>query len=225
MITLKEQLAEIEMLMQEARYDEAFLLIETVLPDRKLRVDEALTLLCHQAFIRGAEKRYEEARQIFEQAIERAKQNGRMQRMSELYHLSGLNEVAAGNPRVALTLFRKELSLVSSGIEDYFTQLSNNYYEQGCIFFGLDDVVEAKMYFELALAFAETDGAAIAEARAREGLGRCAIAELRIKDALTHLSDGLTHYNEVKDKNGAMRVRRLIKRAHELDDAKGEKNE
>lgn len=225
MITLKEQLAEIEKMMQEARYSEAFRMIEIALPDRKLRVDEALTLLSHQAFIRGEEKRYDEARELFEQAIARAKQNTRMQKMSELYHLSGLNEVAAGNPQAALSLFRKELSLVSSGIEKYFTQLSNNYYEQGCIFFGLDDVNEAKMYYELALAFAETDGTAIAEARAREGLGRCAIAQLRIKDALEHLSDSLTHYNDVKDRNGAMRVRRLMKRAHELKAAEGVKHE
>lgn len=212
MVSIKERLAEADQSFAKGKEDEAFEKYTDLLTDPKLKSDEFFRIMQRRGEILSQKEQYEEAREVFSQAVAKAMQQGKHQKASEFWHYSAVNEVAAGHLEQAIADFRRELDLSSSRYENYFYQLSTNYYEQGSVFLRQGDLDESRMYFELALAFAETDGIPLAEARAHDGLGRFYEAAGADADALMHLATALSQYNEAKDRAGAQRMRRLTKK-------------
>lgn len=212
MVSIKDRLAAAEELYAKGNQDEAFDRYTDILSDPKLKSDEFFRIMHQRGSILNDRGQYDDAREVYLTAVAKAMQQGKNQKASEFWHESGVNEVAAGRLDAAISDFRRELDLSSSRYENYFFQLSTNYYEQGSVFLTLGDLDESRMYFELALAFAETDGISIAEARAHDGLGRYYEAAGTDADALMHIASALSQYNEAKDRAGAQRMRRLSKR-------------
>lgn len=212
MVSIKERLAEAEELFAKGKQGEAFERYSDLLNDPKLKSEEFFRVMQRRGGILSERSLYDEARDVYLAAVAKAMQQGKNQRASEFWHLIGINEVAAGRLEAAISDFRRELDHSSSRYENYFFQLSTNYYEQGSVFLALGDLDESRMYFELALAFAETDGIPLAEARAHDGLGRYYEAAGNDADALMHIASALSQYNEAKDRAGAQRMRRLSKR-------------
>lgn len=212
MLSLKDQIVQAYQRHEAGAFEDALERYGMLMKEPRLKSDDFFAMAEKAGDILTKLKRFEDAREMYMTAIARAKQLKKYQRVSEFWHLSALNEVSAGHPETAIADFRNELDMTSSRNENYFFQLSTNYYEQGSLFFGEGDTAEGKLYFELALAFAETDGIVIAEAKAHDGLARYYQSIDAYEEAMHHLTTALSQYNEAKDRNGAQRMRRLLKK-------------
>ncbi len=218
MISIKEQMLRADQLAEQGQHDEALVSYNTILKEPRLRSDDYFMLCQKIGAIYTANNRFDEAKDIYKAAIARANQLKKYQRVSEFWHVSALNEINAKRPEEAIANFRHELDMTSSRNENYYSQLSTNYYEQGCLFMELGEYDEGRLYFELALTFSETDGIVISEARAHDGLGCYYLTSDEYDLALFHFTTALSRYNEAKDKAGAQRMRRQLKKMKEERD-------
>lgn len=216
MLSFREQLAEAERFVEDGQQDAALDRFTLILKDPRLKSDDFVSVSRQAGSFLTSSKRFDEAREIYMTAITRAKQHKKYEKAAELWHQSALNEISAGRADAAIQDLRNELDLMSSRYEGYFRKLSANYHRQGTLFLELGDLAESKLYFELALAFAETDGDVPAEANAQDGLARCYERKGELAQALLHFGLALEKYNETKDKTAAQRVRRQIKKLKEV---------
>jgi tetratricopeptide (TPR) repeat protein len=207
----REKIVRVDTLMEEKEWAKALELCDTLLDDPKLRSDDFFQLMKIKGQALGKLKRFSEAREIFLSAIGRADQQNKRDLIWRFWKEAAVNEEAAGNLEGAIADLRRALSSLSSRRERYFEHLAENYYEQGRLFFAQNDFEESRLYYELALAYAETEGDTLAASKAHYGLGRYYRAVGEQARAGQHFSTSLAGFSEGKDKSGVARVRRQIK--------------
>jgi tetratricopeptide (TPR) repeat protein len=100
----------------------------------------------------------DEAHKLLEQYLQESQRPDRRARKAALLHVKAKYLKQSGDPKAAVQALRKQLTYISSQNERYYMRLTENYLQQARVFLYMDELVEARVYLDLATYYMQTDG-------------------------------------------------------------------
>ncbi|HHT24081.1 MAG TPA: tetratricopeptide repeat protein [Clostridiaceae bacterium] len=170
--------------------------------EKKLSNKQKFQIALNKGIIKMNLNNYDEAQHDMESALLIGEKTEDLYRQARALHQLGILAKLRGDYDNATELFREELRKCSSLMPSYYADLSYNFYEQGDVKMLAGDFVDARMYFNHAIVFAETETNYHGVGLATKALGRLSLTINRYEDALCYFRKSYENFKLAEDQEG-----------------------
>jgi len=199
---IKDRIDAAHQLFEEKNFEEALAEFNALSEEKRLGNSHKFQIALNKGIIKMNLNNYDEAQHDMENALLIGEKTEDLYRQAQALHQLGILAKLRGDFDNATELFRDELRKCSSLMPSYYSDLSYNFYEQGDVKMLAGDFVDAKMYFEHALVFAETEANYHGVGLAARALGNLSITVNRHKEALGYLRKSYENFKLAEDREG-----------------------
>ena len=183
----------------DKNFEEALAEFNALDEEKKLSNRHKFQIALNKGIIKMNLNNYDEAQHDMESALLIGKKTENLYKQARALHQLGILAKLRGDYDNATELFREELRKCSSLMPSYYSDLSYNFYEQGDVKMLAGDFVDAKMYFNHALVFAETETNYHGVGLAAKALGRLSITVNCHKEALEYFHKSYENFKLAED--------------------------
>ncbi len=197
-------------LASQSEWQQAIDLLLPLKAEKKLSPDQQadVWLTLGKYYTRLGE--FQQASAHYDEAYKKAEIRDKLPELAKTLHQQGLLEIQRQNYDQALGYFRKELTKLSSEFANYFSFLSENYYQQGLIMLHLEEFSDARVYLGHAITYAGPNNNHNAKGNALIALGKLNMIQNKKKDALKTFRQGYESFKQSGNKAGVASVLKLI---------------
>ncbi|MGI6579035.1 MAG: tetratricopeptide repeat protein [Saccharofermentanales bacterium] len=202
MKSIKERIEAAHQLYVEKNFEEALAEFNALGEEKRLSNSSKFQIALNKGIIKMNLNNYDEAQYDMESALQIGEKAEDLYKQARALHQLGILAKLRGNYDYATELFREELRKCSSLMPSYYSDLSYNFYEQGDVKMLAGDFLDAKMYFNHALVFAETEANYHGVGLAAKALARLSITVNHHKEALGYLRKSYENFKLAEDQEG-----------------------
>ncbi|NLJ70896.1 MAG: tetratricopeptide repeat protein [Clostridiaceae bacterium] len=199
---IKERIEAAHQLYVDKKFEEALTEFNALGEEKKLSNKHRFQIALNKGIIKMNLNNYDEAQHDMESALLIGEKTEDLYEQARALHQLGILAKLRGHYDKATELFREELRKCSSLMPSYYADLSYNFYEQGDVKMLAGDFVDARMYFNHAIVFAETETNYHGVGLAAKALGRLSITLNQHKEALGYFRKSYEYFKLAEDQEG-----------------------
>ena len=202
MKNINQRIEAARQLFEDKQFEQALAEFDALSEEKKLSKKQRFNIIFYKGRVKMDINNYDEAQYDMEKALKAGEESGDRYEQAQALHQLGILAKLRGDYEKATELLREELRKCSSLMPSYYSDLSYNFFEQGDVKMLAGELTDARMYFQHALVFAETEANYHGVGLAARALGRLNRKVNRRKEALTYLRKSYENFKLAEDQDG-----------------------